>query len=252
MKKSFKSFISLSIAIIMMMAMATTAFAQEAKALEPKCLPSDVEDITEEMIEEYGIISTDADGNEIITLLFAPSNEGTSIPAPDYDPDDEDQGFVHEGHSMPGNVILPRHFSLTPHTHEVTDLTSFRLNTFEPATEWADQGFTVTKEYNRSVEINASLSLNGGISKGAVEAALGVTVGGSYSRGSSESYSKTVPNGYKGRIVYYYSCTVYNFTNKTTYVWPNTIPVLMTYAYDKCTAYGAPYDGYFALQLKAR
>lgn len=73
-----------------------------------------------------------------------------------------------------------------------------------------------------------------------------------YTRGESESYSKVVPNGYKGRIVYYYTCTVYTFVNETAYVWPNTIPQLITYEYDDCYANGAPRNGYFGLQLIAR
>lgn len=243
---------SLVLAAIMIMGLSSTVFAQETEIDTDRCIPSNVEEITEEMIEEYGIRSTDEDGNEIITILFAPSNAGTYSAEPDYNPDESSEGIVHVGHTVPDGINLPRHFSLTPHSHEVTNVSNYTLNTFEPATEWADQGFTVTKEYSRSIEINASLNLNGGISKSSVEAALGVSVGGSYTRGSSESYSKTVPNGYKGRIVYYYSCKVYNFTNKTAYVWPNTIPQLITYEYDSCSASGAPYDGYFGLQLKAR
>lgn len=252
LRKSFKKFICFTLSAIMVMGLSTTAFAAEPESTTPKYLPADVDEITEEIIEEYGIVSFDENGNKIITIPLGPANYGTDIAAPDYTPDDDVFGLVHDGHTIPDDIIMPLHFSLTPHSHEVTNLSSYTLNTYEPATEWADQGFTITKEYNRSVEINASLNLNGGISKSAVEAAIGVTVGGSYTRGSSESYSKTVPDGYKGRIVYYYSCTVYTFTNKTAYVWPNTIPQLITYEYDNCSASGAPYNGYFGLQLVAR
>ncbi len=249
-KKHFKKLVSLALTAVMVMGMSVTAFAEEPQT--QKYLPSDIEEITEEMIEEYGIVTTDENGNEIITIPLGPANEGATIAAPDFNPDDDVQGFVHDGHTIPENITLPRHFSLTPHSHEVTNLSSYTLNTFVPATEYADQGFTVTKEYNRSVEVNASLDLNGGISKGDVEAAIGVSVGGSYTRGASESYSQVVPNGYKGRIVYYYTCTVYTFTNKTAYVWPNTIPQLITYEYDDCSAQSAPRNGYFGLQLIAR
>ncbi len=249
-KKHFKKLISLALAAVMVMGMSVTSFAAEPQT--PKYLPSDIDEITDDMIEEYGIVTTDENGDEVIIIPLGPANEGTDIAAPDFNPDDVDQGYVHDGHTIPENVILPRHFSLTPHSHEVTNLSSYTLNTYVPATAFADQGFTVTKEYNRSVEINASLDLNGGISKGDVEAAIGVSVGGSYTRGASESYSKEVPKGYKGRIVYYYTCTVYTFTNKTAYVWPNTIPQLITYEYDDCSAQGAPRNGYFGLQLVAR
>lgn len=247
----FKKLLSLILVVTMVIGMGTTAFAKESNE-NIKYLPSDVDEITDEIIAEYGIVSLDEDGSEIITIPIAPSDIENYIAAPNYNPDNEVQGFVHDGHTIPNNITLPYHFSLTPHSHAVTNLSSFTLNTYEPATEWADQGFTVTKEYNRTVEINAALNLNGGISKGAVEGELGVTVGGSYIRGSSESYSKEVPNGYKGRIVYYYTCTVYTFTNKTAYVWPNTIPQLITYEYDDCSAHGAPRNGYFGLQLKTR
>lgn len=250
-KHPFKKLVSVALSAVMIMGMSVTASASNSTNTI-KYLPSDVEEITEDIIAEYGISSIDENGNEIITIPLGEANIGSYVEAPNYDYDATTQGLVHDGHAIPDNIILPRHFSLTPHSHEVTDVSSYTLNTYVPATEFADQGFTVTKELNRTVEVNASLNLNGGISKGAVEGALGVTVGGSYTRGASESYSKTVPNGYKGRIVYYYSCTVYNFTNKTSYVWPNTIPQLITYEYDKCSAQSAPRNGYFGLQLIAR
>lgn len=251
-KKHFKKLISVALTAVLAMGMSITTFAQEADTSSTKCLPSDVEEITEEMIQEYGIVSIDEEGNEVITILFAPSNEGTTTPAPNYNLDNDVKGFVHDGHTVPDNIMLPRHFCLTPHTHEVINLTSSSGKWLIPVTAYADQGFTISKEYSKSVEINASLNLNGGISKNDVEAAIGVSVGGSYTRGTSETYTATVPNGYKGRIVYYYTCTTYNFTNKTAYVWPNTIPQLITYEYDDCSAQGAPRDGYFGLQLIAR
>lgn len=248
-----KKFLSLIISLAMMMGMSANAFAASPENTEPvKYLPSDVDEITEEIIEEYGIVSTDENGNEIITIPLAPSNDGTVTTMPDFDPDDYATGLVHEGHTVPDGITTPYHFSLTPHTHTVTNQSSYTLNTYEPATEFADQGFTVTKEYSRAIEIHADFNLQGGISKSTVEGALGITVGGSYTRGESESYSKVVPNGYKGRIVYYYTCTVYTFVNETAYVWPNTIPRLITYEYDDCYANGAPRNGYFGLQLIAR
>lgn len=248
----FKKLLSMTLCAVMVMGMGTTAFAAAPDETPTKFLPSDIDEITDEIIAEYGIVSYDENGNEVITIPMGPSSSGTETPAPDYDPDSDTQGFVHDGHAIPDNVELPRHFSLTPHSHEVTNLTSSSGKWLVPVTAYADQGFSISKEYSKSVEINASLNLNGGISKDTAEASIGTTIGGSYTRGSSETYTATVPNGYKGRIVYYYTCTTYNFTNKTAYVWPNTIPQLITYEYDACSAQGAPRDGYFGLQLTSR
>lgn len=246
-----KKFISALLSLVMILAMPATAFASAPDGTI-RYLPTDVDEITEEIIEEYGIITIDEDGNKIISIPLFPANDVTDISNKNYDSDNNIQGLVHEGHHVPDNIVLPRHFSLTPHTHTVTDVSSFNLNTFVPATEFARAGFTVTKEYSRGVTVNAALDLSGGISKGDVEAALGVNVGGSYVCGESESYqSPVIPSGYKGRIVYRYTCTVYMFTNKTAYFWPNTIPQLITYEYDDCTAESGPRDGYFDLQLIA-
>lgn len=130
------------------------------------------------------------------------------------------------------------------------NLRTVQYSSYVPATEYAMPGFTVTKEYSRSVEVNASLNLVGGISKGYVEGQLGVTVGGSYSRGSSESYSAVVPSGYRGRIAYRYYFHLYLFNNRTTYIW-SSFPLVTTEEIDACSAESAPYDGYFYLQLLA-
>ncbi len=250
MKKHFIKLVSFALSLVMVMGMPAAAFA--ASPSDIQFLPSEIDEITDQVIEEYGVVSTDEYGNEIIVIPLGAANSGTFTAAPNDNPDDSTIGPVHEGHSIPDNIILPRHSNLTPHNHEVTNLSSYTRSTYVPATAYADEGFTVTKEYSRSVEINASLNLNGGITADMVSTQIGVSVGGSYSRGENESYSKTVPDGYKGRIVYYYDCTVYSFTNKTTYYWPNTIPQQITYEYDSCSAEGAPRNGYFGLQLIAK
>ena len=248
-----KKLLSIILSLSVVLGLSTNALAaSDENTNQIKYLPSDVEEITEEIIEEYGIVSTDENGNEIITIPIAPSDAGNFTPMSDFNPDDYATGLVHDGHTVPDSIITPYHFSLTPHTHTVIDKSSYILNTYKPVTEFADQGFTVTKEYNKAVEIHADFNLQGGISKGAVEGALGITVGGSYTRGESESYSKEVPAGYKGRIVYYYTCTVHTFVNETAYVWPNTIPQLITYEHDNCYVHGAPRNGYFGLQLISR
>lgn len=59
-----KKFLSLIISLAMMMGMSANAFAASPENTEPvKYLPSDVDEITEEIIEEYGIVSTDENGN---------------------------------------------------------------------------------------------------------------------------------------------------------------------------------------------
>ena len=91
-----KKFLSLIISLAMMMGMSANAFAASPENTEPvKYLPSDVDEITEEIIEEYGIVSTDENGNEIITIPLAPSNDGTVTTMPDFDPDDYATGLVH-------------------------------------------------------------------------------------------------------------------------------------------------------------
>lgn len=249
-----KKLLSTILSLFIILSFTTPALAANESDLDeglPKFVPADVE-ITQEIIDEYGIVSTDESGNENITIPMGPATSGEDIEAPDYNPDEDAEGYVHEGHTIPDNIGLPRHFSLTPHSHKVINLKSSSRKWLKPVTSYADEGFKISKEYSKSVEVNASLNLNGGISKSTAEASIGASIGGSYTRGSSETYAATVPKGYRGRIVYYYTCTTYNFTNKTTYVWPNTIPQQITHEYDACSAQGAPRNGYFGLQLVRR
>lgn len=246
-----KKTIALLMSIMMVLSLSISTSAAESSLdsnswQNVKYLPPDVEEITDEIIAEYGIISTDENGDETILIPLAPSNDGTFTPAPDYNPADNVDSLVHDGHTVPNDIVMPFHFSPTPHVHEIINLSSWTLLTFKPVTEYADGGFTISKSYNKSITIEASLNLNGGISKSAVEASLGVSIGGSYTRGESESYTVTVPQGRQGRIVYFYNCKVYEFTNRTTYRWP----FYTTVEFDDCSAQGAPYNGSFALQLK--
>lgn len=231
----------------MFMLTSVTTFAEEKDSI--KYLPSDVKEITEEIIDEYGIVSIDEDGNEIITIPLGPSDSESNIETPYHNFDDTIHDVIHEGHKIPDNIPIPRHYDILVHTHEVINVRSYILNSYAPVTHFADQGFTITKEYSKSAEISVAVNLVGGITKNIVEHSLGITIEKSYSQGSNESYSRTVPNGYKGRIVYYYSSTVYNFTNKTTYYWPEGG---FFYHYDECTVQSAPRNGYFGLQLIAR
>ena len=255
MKKIFSAILSFFIVSYM----AVPVFAANVSYLDnelPDFVPAD-DEINQEVIDKYGISSTAEFGNEVIIIPMGPSTNGEYIESQNDNQDEDIEGYVHDGHVIPDNVIdndAPQlyHFSLTPHTHEVINLKKSSGKWKKPVTSYADQGFEISKEYNKSVVINASLNLNGGISKKTAEASIGASIGGSYTRGSSETYTAKVPKGYKGRIVYYYDCTTYKFTNKTTYVWQNTTPPLKTYEYNACSAQGAPRNGYFGLELIKR
>lgn len=246
MKKDLKKLLSVALSTIMVIGMTTTTFAYEQPMPKLPINSDGVIEITEEYIDQYGIRSVDEFGNEIIEVPLGPDLSNAVDPLTTNEPLC-DEG-VHNGHSLPEDMVQTYHFSLTPHSHEIVNLRSTRYSNYIPVTQYAMPGFTISKEYNRTVEVNASLSLAGGISKGAVEGELGVSVGGSYTRGSGETYSATVPSGYRGRIAYRYNSTLYSFDNKTTYVWSSS-PLVTTEEFDPCSAESAPYDGYFYMQL---
>jgi hypothetical protein len=201
--------------------------------------------LTEEYIEEHGIRSVDEEGNEIIEIPLGPSNDiGKYIPASQENYDEQD---IHHDLSESGSEKL-RHFSPTIHYHDIVNLRSVRHSGVIPVTQFANQGFTISKSYSTEVSVSAALSLSGGIEKNAVSGELGFEVGGSYSRGYGEEYSTTVPNGYRGRIAYRYSSTLNYFDNKTTYIW-QTAPYSSSTFYNACTAESEPTNGYFYLQL---
>lgn len=245
--KKVKKLIGLILSVSMIFGLSVTAFASESSSTpEPPKNSDGVYEITEEYIEKYGVHTKDEYGNDIIEVPLGPAADITEP----LSSEDECTEGVHEGHSIPDGVVQTRHFILTDHTHEVVNLTSANYSGFVGVTQYAMAGFTITKEYNESFQVNATLSLSGGITKSAVETALGVSVGGSYTRGSGESYSATVPSGYRGRIAYRYYSTLYMFDNKTTYFWSYT-PLVTSEEYNACSAETAPYDGYYYLQLLA-
>lgn len=198
--------------------------------------------ITQEVIDQYGTTVVDENGNEYIEILLGTGGEivaSDEIESPL--PPSDDSEFCNEFH---GNNT--RHWSNIAHTHSVINVSSYVYNTYKPVTQWAQGGFTVSKTYSQGVSITSGLSLNGGISTDIVNASLGISAGATHTRGQSESYSATVPAGYKGRISYRYDIKCYNFTNRTTYsqnwnVWSDD---------SACYAEGAPYNGYFYLQLQ--
>lgn len=244
-----KKTLSLLLVFCLIFTLSIPAFAAETNTPISKTYPAKEFIITEEYINQFGRHSTDEFGNDIIEVPLCPS-QAKVIEKHDYKiPEDTGMG-VHEGHAIPDGIDSPKHFSLTPHSHEVVNLSSYIYSGYIPVTAYAAPGFTVTKSYSETAELNASLSLSGGITKGIVEGQLGVSVGGTYSCGQGESYSAVVPSGYRGRIAYRYYSYMYTFDNKTTYIW-SSLPLVTTTEYDACYAQGAPYDGYFYLQLLA-
>lgn len=242
-----KKIVSLICSSAILFGMSTAVFAAEPTVPTPVVNSEGVFEVTEKYIEKYGIHTTDEFGNNIIEVPLGSAADIVEALSTNEPPCDEG---VHEGHLQPEGIPQTRHFSLTPHSHEVVNVTSAQYSNYVPVTQYAMAGFTISKEYNETFEINASISLQGGITDSIVESALGVSVGGSYRRGSGESYTATVPSGYRGRIAYRYYSTLYMFDNKTTYVWSSTPPVT-TEEYDACSAESAPYDGYYYLQLLA-
>lgn len=245
MKKALSLLLMLSIIIS---SFSTTAYAAEATS-SVENQQGNVIEITEEYIQKYGVHTVDEYGNNIIEVPLGPSVAG-GIKYPDAPAVDDNNMGVHEGHSYPDGYVMPRHFSLTPHSHEIINLETIQYSSYIPVTEYALAGFTVTKSYDRAFDISVSLSLEGGITKNQVEGALGIEVGGTYSWGSGESYSAVVPSGYRGRIAYRYYSYLYLFDNKTTYIW-SSLPLVTTEEIDPCSAESAPYDGYYYLQLLA-
>lgn len=210
--------------------------------------------ITEEYIQKYGVHTVDENGNAMIEVPLGPSNATGKLISENVPLHDKHK--IHSGHNIPdkylnnSDTISAQHFCLTPHTHEIVNLRSIAYNNFVPVTKYANPGFTISKSYNRTFTLSTSISLSGGITKGAVSGELGVEVGGSWSWGEGEEYSAVVPSGYRGRIAYRYDSTMYLFDNKTTYVW-STMPLHTTVEYDACSAESKPHSGYYYMQLIA-
>jgi hypothetical protein len=74
--------------------------------------------------------------------------------------------------------------------------------------EWADQGFTITHTVTKTATVQASLSGQIGVEADFIvvkaSGQLGVSVGVSWSKAGSWSYSAKVPPGKEGRIVMYH------------------------------------------------
>lgn len=245
----FKKLLSFILSASLLLGITTTAFAAD----DTNSVGNSPLVITEDYIAEHGIHDTDEFGNDIILIPLGPStSDGIALPTP---PEDEHDYFsIHEGHFPQTSGITPYHFSLKTHTHKIINLKQSIFSGSVPVTAFAAPGFTVTKSYNETFTISVALELAGGITKGDVEGTLGVQVGGSYSWGSQESYSATVPSGYRGRISYRYYSYLYTFDNQTSYYTLPTAsspPVVYNVTVDRCTAVSKPYDGLYYLELRA-
>jgi len=235
MKNNIKKLISLIMACIMIMGISYNVIAVETPTQNTRPVVITKEDIdigsidtntqpiiiTEEDIQQYGTETTDEFGNTIIEIPL-----GTSIS---------------EGEFIPEELMSPNHFSLTSHTHEVANLTWMNYSGFVPVTDYAMPGITITKSYDKTFTLSTSITLTGGIEISVVTAQIGVEVGGSYAWGQGESYSVTVPSGYKGRIAYRYDSKMYFFDNKITYYY--SFPSYTTVEYHPCSAEGKPLPG---------
>lgn len=244
----FKKLLALALLASLLLGMTTPVFA--ADDITPVSNPPFV--ITEEYIAEHGIPSTDEFGNDTILIPLGPSTS-TGVALPEPQEDDHDYMSVHEEHFPKNNSITPCHFSLVLHTHKIINLKQGTFSGSVPVTAYAAPGFTVTKQYDETFTISTSVELAGGISKKDVEATLGIQVGGSYAWGEKESYSATVPSGWRGRISYRYYSYMYVFDNETTYFTLPTAsspPRVTKVTVDPCSAVSKPYDGFYYLELR--
>lgn len=103
---------------------------------------------------------------------------------------------------LPSNAICdePRVIYEFPNRKVSKILTNLR-------SDWAEGGTTINYTKNTTAQVNASttatVGAEGGVIFAQASASLGVTVGASWSKSDSWSYTKTVPNGKEGRLVMY-------------------------------------------------
>lgn len=168
------------------------------------------EEINEEYIQQYGILSNDENGNEIIL-----------IPLKQIDLLSVKSEINEETCGCYENLML-RHSHPLEHTHKMENIVVTRnLLKSKPLTDWADEGFILSYQVSEAIEMSLQVNLAGGISKGAVEANLGVSIGGTYTYGVATSYTApAIPEGYKGRISFKMNFDYYTFDDVATYIVP--------------------------------
>lgn len=126
---------------------------------------------------------------------------------------------------------VPYHFSLTPHSHEITKITSRYRGEIDrgvvaEVTKRVNTSSVLTYEKSRSVSNSYDVSI--GFDKGVVDAQMGYNV--SYSTTATASYSVDVPANKLASINLYDMYDVTKFDAKTTYVY-DTIPITYSYEY---------------------
>jgi hypothetical protein len=104
----------------------------------------------------------------------------------------------------------------TPHTiYKIKNVRKSALPT-NVRSAWADSGFTINYEEEKTATVEASVSATVEAEAGVVFAkastSLGVTVGGSWSKASKWGYQAKVPAGKEGRIVMYRESRVFLVT----------------------------------------
>ncbi|HEX2689010.1 MAG TPA: hypothetical protein VHN14_20450 [Kofleriaceae bacterium] len=123
------------------------------------------------------------------------------------------------GFTVPLMATPPAHAACdTPHTiYQFSSVRKSALMT-NVRSAWADGGFTINYQENKTATVNASVtgtvSAEAGIVFAKASASIGVTVGGSWSKSSTWSYSAQVPKGMEGRIVMYRESRAFLVTKK--------------------------------------
>lgn len=224
-----KRIISALLMLTVLLAMGTIAHAGE---------------LTDEYIEEYGIPSTDENGNAtiLIPLYSIPVTSQTQLEIP-------------EDHTncMPEELALQRHFSLNSHTHQMINIRTTRTYKSLPISTWADEGFVISWTTGWSKTVTMEVSLSSGISVDQVEAGLGVNVGGSYTYTESLAYqAPAVPEGYEGRIALKVIFDYYVFDDQITYTILGVPPSTVTEVITNNTAESEPLDAVVYLELRKK
>ncbi len=136
----------------------------------------------------------------------------------------------------------PYHFSIVPHSHEITRITSRYKGEIDRGVvaevrRRVDTSTVLTYEKGRSVENSYSVSI--GFDKDVVSGEMGYDV--SFSTEETASYSVDVPANKLASINLYDIYDVTKFDVKTTYVY-DTVPI--TYTYENGTGWAQQWTNF--------
>lgn len=221
--------VSLLIAILLLFS--CTAYADDTKELTP------------ELIDEIGIPNVGQDGEPTILIPLDASGHLTVMVG------DDTQKNSFNNHD---EAIEPNHFSTLGYTHKMLNLVTRKgLARTSPLSEYADEGFTITKEFEHGVSF--TMATNFTMPKKQVENAVNMSVGGTFTLGQKTTYTTpTIPKGYMGRIAYRINYDLFLFDDEITYVL-NSIPIqYYTEIKKNQSAESEPYNGHFCLELKKK